>query len=334
VARIDPVLARDVARGGARCLAGLVQDDGRFVYGYEETDPPQLLDRYNVLRHCGTVWSMFDVVRMTGPDAAVTAAACRAGLHILDHFVASLPEFPQWPAVVVDTRKVKLGGAGLAILALIELHRVTSDERALEVPRRLGEYVLDQQQDDGDFVHIRRFPSGEVSPFRSGYYTGEALLGLVRLADVTGDERFLEAACRSLLALHEREYGVAEGHHWLLYALELAHARRPLDQLLDYATKIADRIVGESGHRLGGGSCRAATKSEGLLARLRMPDADGSRGRSYEAALQEDFVVQLRSRTPDGAFRASPERRVVRIDYIQHNISSFAHYYEQYRTAV
>src|SRR5687767_8365990 len=82
-----PIEPRKVARMGAQHLSKLVQPDGLFIYRYLPGPVLRVSPKYNVLRHCGAVWSMFDVVRLTGALPVVSHAAIRAGTYILDTFV-------------------------------------------------------------------------------------------------------------------------------------------------------------------------------------------------------------------------------------------------------
>src|SRR5262249_51214865 len=139
---------------------------------------------------------------------------------------------------VVENNSVKLGGAGLAILALVEFAEATRQNSVVEVARGLGEYILLQRKPDGDFIHKRNFWTDEPKTFVSEYYTGEALFGLLRLFHATGDRRWLDEAKSSELRLAERDYGVVQQSHWMLYALEQFHSVDPLPVYREHARRI------------------------------------------------------------------------------------------------
>ena len=321
---VSPKHARRIARNGARHLATMIKPDGRFIYSYQPGPPLRISQSYNVLRHCGSVWSMFDTLRLTGPDAAVSEAATRAGRYILDQFVKPYGSGDQM--CVIDGEKIKLGGSGLALLALTSLSEAENDPKVLDIARAIGRYILDQRIQDGDFVHSRSFPSGEILAFRSNYYTGEAVFGLLTLARATAESVWGDAAFNSLRLLGAQNYGVAERHHWMLYALDLAHQMEPSEELRDYARRIADGMTDNSAYRLDGRSTPSACMSEGLLAYLRIEDRLGAydAAERYRQSVLENFEVQLRSLRPTGAFMRGGGKSDVRIDFIQHNISAFA----------
>ena len=319
--------ARKIARKGARHLATLVQPDGRFIYRYD-TARKRIFNQYNVLRHCGSVWSMFDVVRLTRPDPRVTEAAIRASRYMREHFIKPFGEGDR--LCVVDGDKIKLGGAGLALLALAEWNRAAPDPELTETARAIGRYILDQRTEDGDLVHGRLYPTGEIYPFRSNYYTGEALFGLLRLFEWTGEGVWRDAAFELLAALGPRDYGVAERSHWMLYALDAAEEIAPSPENRAYAARIAGAILRDpTSYRARGLSTPIACMSEALLAYMRLKRRTASASvwpsaADCEKAVVENLGLQFKSFTQNGAFIGGPTRPDVRIDYIQHNISAFA----------
>jgi hypothetical protein len=317
--------ALKIARRGARRLAKLVKPDGRFVYRYIP-EKNLVSKKYNVLRHCGAVWSMFDVMGMAGADLQVHEAAVRAGRHMLEHFVKP---FGQDRLCVVDAEKIKLGGSGLALLALYELNRAAPDAKLVDTARAIGRYILDQRTADGDLVHGRIYPSGEPYPFRSNYYTGEALFGLLRLHQMTGETLWRDAAFELIRALAPRDYGVAEQSHWMLYTLDLADELAPDAASRRYAARIAADMLAKRGYMARAESTPIACRSEGLLAYLRIlrrSDAADLRPgfAECEALVRECLSAQFSFFRRDGSFVRGGGKTDVRIDYIQHNISAFA----------
>lgn len=316
-----------ISRRGARRLAKLVQPNGRFVYRYHR-ERKHIYNEYNVLRHCGSIWSMFDVARMTGPDPLVTAAAIRAARHMRENFVRPFKDTDA--LCVVDVDKIKLGGSGLALLALAEWNRFAPDAEIVDTARAIGRYIVSQRTEDGDLHHGRSYPDGELYAFRSNYYTGEAIFGLLRLAEMSGEESWRDTAFELLAALGPRNYGVEERSHWMLYALDAADEARPLPETRAYAARIAARILRDPiSYRGREMSTPIACMSEALLAyiRLKRRAAAASLTPSVsdcgEAVLQ-NLSLQTKSFRKNGEFIAGPQWHDVRIDYIQHNISSFA----------
>ena len=319
-----------VAIAGAECLARLVDEKGRFLYRFDP-DRPQRTGGYNILRHCGTIWAMCEVANRHGPLPQVVAAAERAldwliARHVREHAATGA-------RCLVGNDNVKLGGNGLAILALLEMAAATGKQAYVDLAEELASYVLGQRLNDGSFIHKRRYSTDEVLPFQSDYYTGEALFGLLKLHAVTGDKRWLDFAEESEGPLAASSYGVPQSSHWMLYTLEQLHRFRPSALVLNHAAQIAAECVRTSAARATLSSTQIACRTEGMLAFLRLlrrmpaghPDAANHRQwrRDTEAAVVRNIVAQLSSFRPSGAFVAGLGNNEVRIDYIQHNISGF-----------
>lgn len=320
-----------IAATGAEWLAGVVNAQGKFRYRFDP-DNPDATTGYNLLRHCGTIWSMVEISNQIGPIPPVVAAGRRAVQRLIDRNI--------WPYAKRDARcvvgadKVKLGGNGLAILALLEMVQATGLKHYITLARGLAEYIALQQLPDGDFLHKRRFSTDKPIAFRSDYYTGEALFGLLRLHDVTGESRWLEVAERSEEQLAQRGYGVAAQSHWMLYALERLHRVNPRPIYLAHARAIVDDIVAKPGYRATDRSTPIACRSEGLLAYIRLcrrlpksPELDAHIADCI-GVVRDNLQLQLKYRQADGTFVRGAGSREVRIDYVQHNISSFLGYWK------
>lgn len=324
----------EVAREGVALLARITGPDGRFRYRYD-ADTGEDLSGYNALRHCGTIWSMIDVHRHAVPDdQEIGEAIGRAAMYLLETFVRYRGAYDR--QVVVEKDAIKLGGNGLAVLALVALSERTGDPAPLEVANNLGRGMLDMQRKDGDFRHKINLLTGETTTFRSEYYTGEALFALVRLFEATGEESYLDAVVRAEDVLAPIDYGVEPQSHWCLYAINELTKYRPVDLYVRHAEKIALHILDYPRYLTWNRSTPIACRSEGLLAFVRMAGRDGIdideavRDRCL-AQVESNLLDQMGFRTEDGAFFRGGDldrrRREVRIDYVQHNISSFLHYH-------
>jgi hypothetical protein len=322
-----------IAIEGAECLARLVDRRGKFHYRYD-ADNPGPSTGYNILRHCGAIWAMTEVANRAGPLPAVLEAARRAADWLIAKHIRAYGTTGTRCVVAGDN--VKLGGNGLAILALLEIVAATGEKDYIALAQELAGYILLQQRPDGDFIHKRRFSTGQALPFRSDYYTGEALFGLLRLSAVTGDARWLEASEASERMLAPLDYGVPEQSHWMLYALEQLHALRPRPLYRDHARAIADGILQSPVYRTFRRSTPIACRSEALLAFMRLCTgiaADVAERSAFDRtasasreAVHDNLELQLACRRSDGSFVHGLESSKVQIDYIQHNISSFLGY--------
>jgi hypothetical protein len=318
-----------VASTGAARLAELTGKNGRFRYRFKP-DASEDGSGYNLLRHCGTIWAMMDVSNRLGALPHVAKAANRAMERLISHNI--MPYRSGTARCLVGKDNIKLGGGGLAILALLEVAEAKRQDHLLELARGLGEYILLQRKDDGDFVHKRNYWTDQPKSFVSEYYTGEALFGLLRLHHATGDRRWYEEAKSSELRLAERDYGVAQQSHWMLYALEQFHGVEPNPVYREHARRIVDDIIRAPAYRETYRSTPIACRSEGLLAYVRLcrqlPKSAATEKEIAKclAVVRENLQLQFGYRLPDGAFIRGGGSNEVRIDYIQHNISSFLAY--------
>ncbi len=317
-----------VAKTGANRLAALVKKSGRFQYLYDAATGERLKG-YNVLRHCGAIWSMAETApEFDKPDGLI--ATCRLSLGYL--FRNHLRYFHDIDVqCIVAKDAIKLGGNGLAILAILAYAKLAPDESLLMVARNLGRYILGQTRRDNDFEHKRSFPKGELDEFRSDYYTGEALFALARLYEATGEAVWLEAAMKSELALAGRDYGVAEQSHWCLYAADALYAADPNPAVYELGKRIVEHIIEYPAYRERNQNTPTACRTEGMLAFLRMARrADIAADRALRerclAEIEENLRLQLQFRRPDGGFVRGAEDSRVRIDYIQHSLSGFLEY--------
>ncbi|NJM81662.1 MAG: hypothetical protein HC844_03500, partial [Tabrizicola sp.] len=244
---------------------------------------------------------------------------------------------PHWagvagPCLALVTREaVKVGGVGLALVMLSEYGRAAATfglpTDILPLPLEetvsgLQAYAL-AQIEGADLLHKRRFADGGVLPFRSDYYTGEALLGLI----VTGcTEPAMIALTEGLMT---RGYGIPEQSHWMAYAACEAAARGLADEALlrRYLSRLMSEIVDNPGYRDRRASTPIACRTEALTRYLCLADArpelcDAGVLASCHRTALENLVIQLEW-YDRGQFWKGDEERKVQIDYIQHNATAF-----------
>jgi hypothetical protein len=321
-----------IAQTAANRLAGLVKPDGSFLYQYHAD---HYIERpgYNILRHAGSIWSLAEAARYLPLGRHVGDAARRGLFWLVEHRL--LPAATGVICVVEDG-EIKLGGSALAILAILSYLDagwpcLAEDATRLEeVADGLCAYLLSQVTVDGDFVHKRDAASFAIEPFRSEYYTGEALFALLTALRRQPDRTPLEAARDLLHGLIGRDYGVAQQSHWMMYAAETAWTSRPEDALLAYMDKVVDNILDVPLYRARHCSTPIACRSEALLCALRTWRCAGLDGRPRFAHVLREIEInlslQIMDYLPDGAFRRGVGRQTVQIDYIQHNLSAFLGY--------
>jgi hypothetical protein len=320
---------KDPAHLSALCLAGLVGEDGQFRYRYDARTGENL-SGYNILRHSGAIWALVDTYRDTG-DVRLLNAAQRALRYLLDN---SLRFYRSYRNVCIcEDNTIKLGGSALAALTMLAMFSITRERLLLTLSEQLCQFILDQRQEQGELVHKRYFESGKISSFRSMYYTGEALFAMVTLFEQTGERHWLDAAVNIEKPLADEGYGVAEQSHWMLYALEMMTRFSPSPDYSRHAVAIVEHILDHPDYLQWQRSTPIACRSEGLLAFLRQPPTgnqqDDHLRQRCRQQVENNISQQMSFCLDNGAFiRGGNDHRhhEIRIDYLQHNISSLLHY--------
>lgn len=331
-------LCRQVVSASLDHLVGLVRPDGRFTYAHKADVVAEVFPGYNLLRHCGTLWFMVRAVRELPvvPDARLTKALSGAARYLGRRLEATPWASPDRPSLALVTKgAVKLGGLGLALLALSEAARIPALEpglaKALPLPlpetvARLRQYALDEIEGE-DFHHKRDFKTGAVLPFRSDYYTGEAIFGL--LMSGAAAEPVPEDLRQVTLALMQRGYGWREQSHWMAYAACEATERGVVPEELgrDYLSGLVQTILLFPAYRGRREStptaCRSEALSRVLLLSRKLPGLiDHTLLAEAQAHLAHDLATQL-DWYRAGQFWKGDTSDKVQIDYIQHNATGF-----------
>ena len=351
---VDAVSRDDVmsaARRGGEYLVRSVGSNGKFVYRYwPKTD--KVRPGYNILRHAGTIYAMLELYKVTGEEELLSAARRALG-YLISSARPSLKR-DTGSLCIVEEGFVKLGGNALGAVALAKYAEVTGDNRFRSTMIALTHWIRNSQEETGEFrPHKMAYPSGEASDFVSQYYPGEALLALLRVHALQPSDPWLDAAekgARYLIEVRDRDLPISRlAHdHWLLYALNELYRLRPDPLYLEHARRITNAILRHQNRRpqyrdwLGSyyrppRSTPTATRTEGLAAvyRLERDFGDPEKAERILAAIRLGLRFQLQTqfqpesvlylRDPQrslGAFHRSLSSFEIRIDYVQHNISS------------
>lgn len=254
-------------------------------------------DDYNLLRHNGAIYSL-GLSYQRENNAMVVDVMKRAVGYLKDVAIGPLPQEPNllapWEPYKPNGKehvKSKLGGAGLALIALVSLEYIAPGTTDLEYLRKLGEFIHFLQHDDGSFICRYSSRHGKDDSWQSLYYPGEAALGLVYLASIETDEgsktRWLNVATKALLYLEKlrrtQDLSEIEPDHWALlatsqllplldqdsveYWLVYEHAVRVVQSML--ADHTANELTEHRGcFTMDRRTCPTATRLEGLLAAL------------------------------------------------------------------
>src|SRR5690625_4255730 len=169
-----------------------VNPKGKFAYIYNPEDST-VPSKYNILRHAGTTYSMLETYELM-PDNGLMRAIDRAIKYLLTK-VETTKINGKEAQVVVEKDAAKLGGNGLAVVALAKYTQITGDKQYLPLMQSMATWMGELQDETGKFaIHKQIFSTGEDSGFVSHYYPGEAILALCRLYQIDKNERWLDLA--------------------------------------------------------------------------------------------------------------------------------------------
>lgn len=339
------------ATQGGRYLSRAIDPDGQFVYtSLPKTD--KMPKKYNLLRHAGTIYAMLELYQVTAEKKLLSGA--RRAIDYLLRFAKPCTKDPENSTCIVESGYVKLGGNALAIIALAKYVEITRDRQHLPMMQQLGRWIQSIQKDSGRFsVHKQTYPNDRFIDFTSAYYPGEAMLAMLRLYAATSHKGWLDTAeksARYLINTRDRDKSLSElqHDHWLLYALNELYRFRPKPLYLNHALRIAGAIMARQNltpeYRDWFGSygrpprsTPTATRSEGLYAAYKLARDFGNpkEAKAILEAIRHGVAFQLQTQfRPESVFYLKdPQRSLggfhrsltnfgIRIDYIQHNISS------------
>jgi hypothetical protein len=334
-APITPSQSREIVAASLAHLTRITLPPGRFVYAHDVDDISATTAGYNLLRHCGTLWFMARAARQSNPAPELTSAIKRATAFIGRKLKPTPWARADRPSLaLVGKDMVKLGGLGLGLMALTEVRTLPAMQGFTppslplgldETIARMCRYTLDEIDGD-DFRHKRSFPDGAVQSFRSDYYTGEAILGLL-LAGETDPE-----LARVTTAILRRGYGFAQQSHWMAYAAAEAVERGVIPEALGsaYLTGLMEAMVGDTLYRYRRQSTPVACRTEAMTRILML-------ARTVPGILSPDLLLRIKASAAenlqlqldwykDGQFWKGDDERKVQIDYIQHNATAYLHW--------
>ncbi len=318
--------------------------NGKFVYRLNLDPSVKLKPRYNMLRHAGTIYALADYQQWRPNDD--TRRTLKKSVHFLKKSLGPLPARADLLAIwsrpetgeINGPLRAKLGGASLALVALLNVEKVIPATTPLDDLRRLGAFLLYSQKPDGSF-YSKYIPSqgGRSDKWASLYYPGEAVLGLLMLHEKDPQPQWLQAATRGLgyLALSRKGRSHVEADHWALLATarllrmdqqtEPRTARREL--LIAHAAQICESILSEQPHfprrclehgclTADGRTCASATRLEGLIAALTfLPDEHDPLAERIRRSVRQGIAFLLRCQVQSGVHVGAVPRAIRLLPY-------------------
>lgn len=328
-------------------------DDGKMTYGYLVEDDKEGTG-YNLLRHAGSVYSMMQAYRVE-PDEELLEASKRG----IEYYREKMREDDKNPGewFVLDGKRAKLGGIGLGLCMMVEMEKANPGYVDMDIVLGMARHIERMQLDSGEFLSFYDWRGKGVTNRKSIYYSGEALLGLLRVYQITGDEHWLDVAEKGADFLVDRRW-VALGVRlyvpldaWLIQALEELDRARPDRKRQWYAFELSEAIArrklmdpsktppdmlgaGVSGIRSLPHAATAGAFGEALSAAARMEARRRPGETRHRTFAMHNAGFQLRNQFHDGnnwhvpnprramgAFRERPDDSQTRNDHVQHNLS-------------
>lgn len=178
----------------ARHLAMHVDQLGRFGYHYRPVFDEFADEKYyNIVRHAGSVWALFQAYKATGDESLLDT-----GIRTLNYLGAHIKTAAENEHIAyLDYQgKSRLGTNALATLSLVEIPPEALDDQWRERREKLGNSLIAFQVEDGRFYKTWTdvLKGGPVPEPQEMYAPGEAFLALVRLQEVDPQDKWLKAA--------------------------------------------------------------------------------------------------------------------------------------------
>lgn len=260
----DPATLLQRSVWAADYLMSSISTKGKIRYRYQ-TARDKTTSSYNLIRHAGTTYSLFQAYDRTRFEPYRLAGTAAIG-YLLEHtrrdertgpfLPATSPDFGESLFVVsLPKRKqtegdVHLGGAGLALVMLNQYAESTGDtETYREQAQAMARFLVASQKSDGEFYSFPPKRAGEP-PCRdevSPYYPGEAILGLIRLYSYDPNPLWKDAAIRAadwLIDVRDKGKSASKvaNDHWLMLGLSYLYLYTNDERYLDHSLHICRAV--------------------------------------------------------------------------------------------
>jgi hypothetical protein len=328
----------DAINRSASYLVKITKKDGLFEYRTNMDPTIKVKNRYNILRHAGTIFAM-SMYHERHPDENMWSAIERAGRYLQNESILPIPGKDDmlaiWSKPEVNRSgkplQIKLGGTGLGLIALLSIENISPGFTPLPDLKALGQSIVYMQKKDGSF-HSKYVPSmgGSQDDWQSLYYPGEAALGLLMLYEKDPSSIWLKSAYQALEYLARSRSNSADipADHWALLATEKILSlensselpiSRPL--LVNHAIQICETMIREQidspeqprydgGFSEDGRTTPTATRLEGLLAALSFLPRNHEMQQLIHFSVPRGISFLLRAQIKEGEFSGAMPRAV------------------------
>lgn len=341
---VDAEYAKELIMNASVFLVDQIQEDGSFLYGiYPRFD--NNIDNYNIVRHASTLWSLICRYRLE-PDEHLAEKIERSIGFMLDYVIYD-SDGRAWLYEEKD-EEIKLGGCGVAVVALTEYMEVFQNDKYKEICCALGRGILQMMDPiSGKYYHVFHGDFTRKEEFRTVYYDGEATFALCRLYSLTGEEIWLDAAQSAVEHFIKEDYSRYKDH-WVAYSMnEITKHITDNKAYYDFALKNAQVNLQQIRER----DTTYHTYLELLMATFEVYDRMIEKGMDAGDFDRQSFLDTIAVRVnrqlngyfyPEYAMYMKNPQRIrntfmvrhdgyrVRIDDVQHNIGGYYLYYKNY----
>ena len=316
-----------------------ISADGKFIYNRHLDHNIQLQPDYNIPRHLGSIYSlvMMDDYRAGSMDDIKVASSIR---FIKENTFEKNHDARMaiWTTARLTADGeggdlMKLGSAGMALISFAPLVDRFPDIISRDLLKQIGNSIIHFQKTDGEFHSIMYRDGSFEKGWKSLFYPGQAIFGLFELFRITEEEKYLDAAIKSLLYLESSRKNISSedmpADHWSLIASAkilgydgvdneikqriLSHAEKVVRSILSQQIKESryESLIG--GFSLKGEITPTSTKVEGLTAIYPfLSDRELMRQTKSCLELAIDFIVRTQIR--EAPFQGAWTRAMIRDD--------------------
>jgi len=245
-------LVQQLVESASNYLAHEVNISGQFTYGYFPCFGRKI-NAYNNLRHASSTYAMIEAYDLN-PSHKLKDAINRSIKYLVSKLIKIKPLPDQSNAAFLVDRndEIKLGGNAVSILALSQYSKTFNTTQFYPLMEQLAQGImLMQNSKTGQFVHVLNASDLSVKEaFRIIYYDGEAAFALIRLYELTHNERWINAVVKAFDYFIEAEHWKSHDH-WLSYCVNELTRYKPeekyfkfgIDNVQDHLDFIINRIT-------------------------------------------------------------------------------------------
>jgi len=338
-------------------LSNNMKKDGMFIYEYNP-QTSTISEKYNMLRHIGTVYSMYSALNLSKNSIKIFDKA-NLGFEFSNKFLKSETTNCSTYKFIEYNGIIKLGGTALHLIALIEKNKIIPNENNYKLMMELGNFITWMQSSDGKFQSKYSLINQYFYPHNSLYYPSQAILALIRLYKIDKKEEWLKSIINGvdyLINVRDKNLGYSENlnDHWLIIALNELLEVEKNEIYIKHLRLLTHRIIKSNpvndeksvrnykNFTIG----QIATRAEGLAAsvslELQLNNISNCKQLiselenllffcfHFQYSKENNWDLNRLFPQAIGGFRKSIDNPVIRIDNVQHAISATQNLYKIY----